>query len=269
MFAALRNFAMITIICIIGLGVTWLYVRNSSLANPVMRAHDHPFLAGKFPVKVAYYPVKKAYFPIRAADIVGWKDLPADVIFWIPVNLAEDGALQVRGPDGKQTPLMDVIKATGTRRLVLDFTEDRPGTAPNALDLIDASKAEERILIQSPIAGFMRDLRERRAPWLYGVGTALTTRLKMMASIGLEASVPIDGDVLVLEHLPINAEEFGANIFADAHRRKLHVFAGPVDTKADADLLFSEGADAVMITDMAQLNEPAPTPTPPADNTKN
>ena len=253
MITALKNLAIVTAICLICLLGTWLYLRNSSLAQPVKRAHEHPFLQTQFPASIAYGEVAPTAFPERHADFEKWAKLPKSVIVWLPVSLNNLGELQVIDKSAGTKTLADAIRFFADRRMILSFLENRPGTAPRILEVLDAAKADDRILIHSPIDGTLKELREKRPRWLFGTSLALSTRLKMMASIGLEAAVPIENDILVIEQLPKRLSEASEEIIKDAHRRNLRVIAGPIDTAEEAKSLFERKVDGVMITNLEVL----------------
>ena len=246
MASALKNLMIVIIASVICLVGAWIYVRNSSLANPVQRPHDHPFLSGEFPALVAYGLVPPTAFPEKKADLKKWASLPKSTLVWLPISLSHDGDLQVKDMDGERRALADVLRLFPSQRLVLNFLDDRPDTVGRILKLIDESGAADRILIQSPIDRLLREVRKERPRWLFGTSQALMTRFKMMASIGLVAAVPIEGDVLVMEVLPKKLSDYPRAVIEEAHRRHLRVFAGPVSNEAEANELFALGADAVM-----------------------
>jgi hypothetical protein len=251
MSSALKNLVLVTVLCLMCLAGTWLYFRNSSLAQPIKRAHDHAFLRGKFPLSIAYGSVAPTAFPDRHADLTNWPKLSPDVAVWIPVSLNLQGDLLVKDKTSGMKPLAEVIALFPGRRMVLSFLENRPDTAPRVLEIVDASKGEDRILIHSPIDRLVHELREQRPRWLFGTSAAVSTRLKMMSSIGLESAVPIDSDLLVIEQLPKRLAEISPAVVADAHRRNLRVIAGPVDTADEAKALFDLQVDGVMMTDLS------------------
>lgn len=260
MLSALKNLAIVTAICLMCLVGAWIYLRNSSLAQPVKRAHEHPFLQSQFPATVAYGAVAATAFPNRNVDFENWPKLPKSVIVWLPVSLNQAGELQVLGSSGDAKSFAEAVGLFPDRRMILSFLENRPGTAPKILKEVDAAQIEERALIHSPIDGTLRELREKRPRWLFGTSLALSTRLKMMASIGLESAVPIDNDILVIEQLPKRLSEASAEIVAEAHRRNLKVIAGPVDTADEANTLFERKVDGVMVTAPSVLSaDPAQT----------
>ena len=205
---------------------------------------------------VAYGRVEPTAFPEKRVDIQAWSQLPRSVLAWLPITLSTDGDLQVKLVAGEPRPLAEAIRDLPERRLILTFLENRPDTVSRLLKIIDDSGAADRILIQSPIDRLLHEVREARPLWLFGTSQALMTRFKMMASVGLVAAVPIEGDALVLEVLPKRMSEYSKAVIDEGHRRHLRVFAGPVDTQEEAASLFALGVDGVMVTDPAVIKVP-------------
>ncbi len=257
MASALKSLFAVTLLILICLFGTWFYLRNTALSEPVKRPHDHPFLKSVFPALVAYPKVENSAFPDRQIDLDELMKLPESIIVWIPVThdpAPDQPELFVRVSSGESKPLSEVLQALPRRRLVLSFLEHRPYTTERIFEVIDSAGAADRVLIHSPIDRLLKEIREKRPTWLYGTSHALSTRLKMMASIGLEAVVTITSDIVVIEQLPEKLSEFSPSVIADAHRRNLLVLGGPVDTVEEAKELFARKVDAVMISNPDALD---------------
>ncbi|HVK62643.1 MAG TPA: glycerophosphodiester phosphodiesterase family protein [Bdellovibrionales bacterium] len=156
-----------------------------------------------------------------------------------------------RGKGLRVLRLQEVLKAFPTHSFVINFRDYKQGMDVAIEKLIEEVGAGDRVLITSTEDGILRDLREQRPQWAFGTSQAQGTRLLMFSSIGLEATIPLQGDVFMAvssdqpRHIQINDR-----ILNEVRRRKLKVIAGPFDNMSaiPADSA-ARNVDAVLLRD--------------------
>ena len=254
---ALKHFALLSLACLIILGMAGLYVRQSALSEPIKEPMSHPFLAEKTPLVIAHpgLDAKKEPGPRTFAEAA---KLPNHVVIWADIHLDLSNRLVANQADGTTISLGQLLESQPTRRFVLNFTGNRPGMSDVIVGTLDDSKASDRILVQSPEDGLLKDLREERPKWIFGTSRQQTTIMTMLSSIGLEAAAPVRGDVYVAEWDKVRGKmDLPKRIVDEIHRRRLRVIAGPVDGKQAADELISKGVDGVLVSRPGELIDQA------------
>jgi glycerophosphoryl diester phosphodiesterase len=141
--------------------------------------------------------------------------------------------------------LKDLLARYPERRFVINLRDYKPGLDDKIIQVIDEAKAGDRVLIQSEQNGFLKDLREKRAMWLYGTSYAQVTQLQLLLPLGLEAMAPIKGDVYVSEFARRGRDLVSPEAIAEMHRRHKPVFAGPIAPE-QAVALFARGVDGLI-----------------------
>jgi hypothetical protein len=255
MIQAVRNLLLVTLL-IAAIGIMgWVFMRHSDSVRENKIPHDHAFLRNHEHDVVAYrLPVatgQKFYDPDHLRS---YMDLPEEVVIWLEVRVRLDGTL-VAANDQREASaapeLRDVIgKLTqqSSRRLIINLRGHRAGVHESLAKIIDDATAGERVLIQSPEDGFLKDLREAKPLWLFGTSLPQVTRMILFSSMGLVTLAQLRGDVLVIEspakeHL---LSRITADMIAEAHRRKIKIYAGPVATEEQALQLWNRGIDSVL-----------------------
>ncbi len=117
--------------------------------------------------------------------------------------------------------------------------------------MIEELDAGNRILITSAEDGILKDMREQKPEWIFGTSQAQGTRLLMFSSVGLEATIPLHGDVFVAvtsegpRHIQISD-----TILSEVARRNMKTIAGPYDdyARVQADPV-ARRCDAVLLRD--------------------
>jgi glycerophosphoryl diester phosphodiesterase len=135
-----------------------------------------------------------------------------------------------RGQGLKIPTLEAVLKAFPTHSFILNFRDYKEGMDHRIIQMIDELGAGNRILITSEEDGILRDLRVQKPSWVFGTSQAQGTRLLMFSSIGLEAAIPLRGDIFV--SLATDAPKrihIDETILNEVHRRGLKAIAGPFD----------------------------------------
>lgn len=238
-----------------GLGLfSWVFLRHDDSLHAHKAPLSHPFLAAA-PAhdSVAYHwvPTAAPNHPYSPEHLKALSALPEQVVLWIEVRQRLDGTMVACDSENEaaDAPLLNhVLVGLPKHRLILNFRGNREGSVERFAKIVDETKIAERLLIQSPEDGFLKDLREARPLWLYGTSLAQVTRLIMLSSIGLGTLAPLKGDVLVVEaqnpkeHL---LDRLSDSIIAEAHRRQMRIYAGPATTE-EALQLWSRGVDGIM-----------------------
>ena len=245
---ALKHFALLSLGCLIILGMAGLYVRQSALAEPVKEPMSHPFLTQEGPLVVAHPgldPKKEPGLPTFEEA----SKLPDHVVIWADIHLDPSHQLVASQGDGTTVGLKELLASQPSRRWILNFNGNRPGMPDAIVASIDESKAGDRILVQSPEDGLLKELRERRPRWIFGTSRQQTTIMTMLSSIGLEAAAPVRGDVYVAEWEKRRGKiDLSKRVVDEIHRRRLRVIVGPVDEKAEADAFIAKGVDGVLVS---------------------
>ena len=249
---AIKNFALITLATVICLFLTWFYLRGRALSKPVRPALKHAFLAGEFPAVIAYRGATESAPANSPAALDAAAEMGPKVIIWIDV-----------APDGSGTPILVRKDRAGAqealtlavalarfpeRRWILNLSGNREGFAEKIIAAVDGANAGERVLIQSTEDGLLKNLREKKPFWIFGTSQPQLILMKMLASIGLEATAPLKGDVLVAEWTSARAIEQGLDpdVVREAHRRNMRAIVGPVENRETAKKLYDLGVDAVI-----------------------
>ncbi len=254
MIQALRNLLIITLlIAAIGM-LGWVFMRHNNSVHENKVPHDHAFLRGSQRDVVAYQlpaaPGQKTY---GTDHLASYMNLPADVVIWLDVRIRLDGTLVAAGDD-RDIPdapeLKDVVAKLAqqnSRRLIINLRGNRAGAHEALAKIIEDTKVGDRVLIQSPEDGFLKDIREARPLWLYGTSLPQVTRMILFSSMGLVSLAQLRGDVLVIEASPKEhlLNRITDDMIAEAHRRKLKIYAGPVTSTEQALQLWSRGIDSV------------------------
>lgn len=257
MLKALRNLINITLL-IAAIGIlAWVFLRHSETVQETKIPLDHPFLRATKRDLVAYrLPVQATQKPYSSENLATYTRLPDEVVIWLEVRPRLDGTLVAafEEREAADAPLFkDVLTElirSPSRRLILNFRGNREGMVQAFAKVVDELRAGDRVLIQSPEDGFLKDLREARPLWIYGTSLAQVTRMILFSSMGLVSLAQLRGDVLVMEAPPkehlLNRIEDA--IIHEAHRRKLKIFAGPASTPAEAIQLWKRGIDGALTT---------------------
>jgi glycerophosphoryl diester phosphodiesterase len=116
------------------------------------------------------------------------------------------------------------------------------------------SKASQRILIQSPENGFLKDLRTAQPQWIFGTSQAQVTRLIMLSAIGLQAAAPLKSDVFVMETRisDLTLDRLTKSMIEEIHRRKMKIYAGPGNS-ASLQQAINRGVDGLLSNKPAEL----------------
>ena len=258
MVAALRNFAILTFSVLFCLFLVGVYINYKALAEPLKTPYSHPFLQTPSSRFIAYRG-DSSHNPgnsIEALDEAARRG--PDTVLWIDIHPKDDGSLAalVNGPNGKSdgATLKDLLAKYHDQKLILNISGNKPGVIEALIDAVDGAHASERVLVQSPEEGLLRDLREKEPTWIFGTSQAQTTRMKMLASLYLAPTAPIKGDVYVLEwETSGDASSDGQDrdvddsIVEEVHRRNLKIYIGPVSDPAKAKAFLNRGIDAVMV----------------------
>ncbi len=170
--------------------------------------------------------------------------------------------------------LVEFLRKFPTQKMILNFLNNRPGLDEKIKEAIDIEKASSRVLIQSPEEGLMRDLRNQKPDWIFGMSRARNTQLKMLASIGLGSLAALSGDIYISEygigrgtlqrsgtssdsnvtpHSTVNIM-FSENIRAELLRRKLPFMIGPIQDKSLAESLVHDGASGIITKNVLLLD---------------
>lgn len=252
MRSAIRSFIGILVL-ISGIGLfAWVVLKRSDAVRETPSPMAHPFLKAA-PARdvVAYHVPAPTSRKVYSHDHLSLlRELPEEVVLWIEVRQRLDGTLVAALNEAEvfDAPLFkDVLPELGRHRLILNFRGNREGSYQRFAQVIDEAHAGDRVLIQSPEDGFLKDLRAAHPLWIYGTSMAQVTRMIMLSSIGLASLAPLKGDVVVVESPPKEhlLDRLSDDVIVEAHRRRMKIYAGPADA-AEATRLWNRGIDGVL-----------------------
>lgn len=158
----------------------------------------------------------------------------------------ETGQFPYRGQGIKIPKLQEILERYPDRQFILNIQDYKPGLDQRIVELIDALNAGSRIIIQSKENGLLKDLREKKSMWAFGTSQAQITQMRMLISIGLESMAPIKGDVYISETQKNEIPLLPDTTIYELQRRKIKIFAGPVASQDDAQLLVKKGVQGII-----------------------
>lgn len=164
----------------------------------------------------------------------------------------ESGATPYRGQGVKVPTLKELLARYPNRRFILNFRDYKPGLDDKIIAVINEAKAGDRVLVQSEQNGFLKDLREKQAVWLFGTSHAQVTQLLILLPLGLEGLAPVKGDVYVSETSRRGRDLVSPEVIAEMHRRRKPVFAGPA-SREEALELRAHGVEGLISGDPREL----------------
>ncbi len=284
---ALRSFVLITAVALMSVFVIWGYLRAKGALAPLHRPLKNSFTqdtAHPGPDVVSYHALgDKGLSGSRLERFAQLAQLSDKLVFWLDIHIDEKGNLLVDEPPtttgSSQAPqtdglvcstgdagnhnatcgatpaetdeplrLSDVLTQLRKHRLILSFFGHQPGLLEVIIRDLATNPAMDRALIQSPEDGMLKDLREAQPLWLYGSSQAQVTRLIMLASLGLEMSAPLKGDVFVMTSQDPEAHELerlSDSIIHEIHRREMKIYAGPAEA-SQINTFAQRGIDGVL-----------------------
>jgi glycerophosphoryl diester phosphodiesterase len=250
----IRQFLVLTWVLLMSVFIAWSVARHRGLDAPVKPPMAHPFLESK-----DFEVIARA--PADWTPQTGWTfhdqaaALGNSVILWIDVRPTFSGTLVVAREvaETENAPtLASALERFKQNRLILNFRGYREGIREKVVSVIESVPGTtERLLLQSPEDGFLKDLREAKPTWIFGTSQAELTRLIMLSSIGLESQSPIRGDIAITDDSGIMMRIKEAEV-DEIHRRGRKFFAGPAQTAEHVAKLRERGFDGV-ITDHPEL----------------
>lgn len=273
-----RILVLVTFALIIGLGGTWLYLRNKGLSDPISPVRHTFFSRGERVYLIADPALNSD--PIALPALEQAAKIHPMMILWIDVQLTNDDQLVVLKLRDLVVPekgsrlvglsdfselqqivgqpvlkLVDVLKAFPTNRFVLNIRDYRPGLDGKLAQTIDELQAGDRVLIQSDQDGILRDLRALRPTWLFGTSQAQITQLLMLLPFGLESVAPMKGDVYVSTSSRGRPNPLTKAVGLEMRRRGRVIFVGPVENIVEARQLRALGADGFISANPESLLE--------------
>jgi len=238
---------------------------NSVRENKV--PYDHAFLRGHPRDVVAYkLPTARGLKPYSPEHLVSFLKLPEEIVVWLEVRVRIDGTLVAANDQlgADDAPKLEAVLGTllqqSSRRLIINLRGHRAGVHVALAKIIDEAKAGDRVLIQSPEDGFLKDLRETKPHWLFGTSLPQVTRMILFSSMGLVSLAQLRGDVLVIETSPKEhlLNRITDEMIAEAHRRKIKIYAGPVASTEQALQLWRRGIDSVLTSEPDEVLKSRP-----------
>ncbi len=159
------------------------------------------------------------------------------------------GAATYQGKGVKVPTLPELIEKFPQRRFVLNFPQYQPGQDVTIGRVLRGLNIGDRIILQSPVDGFLKDMREIEALWLFGTSQAQITQFLLWAGVGLESAAKIRGDVYISPLLQGKRHLLNIDLVSEIHRRQMRAFAGPADNDADVHQLLEMGVDGIITRD--------------------
>ncbi len=251
MRSAFQSFIFATLVTLIVVAGGWFYLRARGLSEPIRPPLEHGFLKGPAFYVIAAPPPDD---PKAVEFLSEVSKRSKDIVLWINLQAKQSRKLLLHtsATDPNQgLTLSEVLTRFPDHRLVLNFSGNHEGMFEEIMKTVDDAKAGDRVLIQSPEDGLLRDLRDKKPLWLYGTSDAQIVRLKMLSALGLAATATLRGDVMILGQTgagrlqPKVAPMDYVDTIQEAHRRRMKIFI-PENEKEKAVQLRNLGADGVI-----------------------
>ena len=268
------RFLLLVVAVTIASSFVWLYLIQNGLQKTPM-ALDHPFLkGGQNQEWIAFRGLSRDFpensMPAFSAAVQAFEK----AILWVDVQATADGQVvalaqpQTAATTGHQgliglmdwtevqkldagysfrdakgdypfrdkgikvPRLQDLLAQFPNQRFVVHVVDYRPGLDKRLAEVIESGHAADRVLLHSENDGILRDLREQHPVWLFGTSQ---TQLTQLLSLKLGPVAPLRGDVMIAPPFWNRTPFLTEAMCAEAHRRHLKVFAGPLLTEADSE----------------------------------
>ena len=229
-------------------------VKQWALMMPSQR-FDHPFVSLDQPQPITVIQVHE---PAEAKNILS--EIP-QAYFWLDLRITADGKFLLLRPELTQTTLtpeaLGVEKWKGPQpsryteaellilfptairlqdflvlfpetKMILNILDNVDGVHTQLMAAVEGRLPEQRFLFQSSADIILKSLKDKKPMWLYGSSQSDLMKILTFESLGLEATSPFRGDVLIAPMQISGRAAFNENVLTEILRRKKTIFLGPL-----------------------------------------
>lgn len=126
-----------------------------------------------------------------------WIDVQPDADLAFSVVCPEKQLFEVRSPASKGPKLTQILPLLKSRDVIFNLRATDISASTPFLKLFDHWEDQKRIGVASASQGLIRDLRKKRAEWLFAADASTWTKLKFAEAFGLETAVDLWADFFV------------------------------------------------------------------------
>lgn len=152
------------------------------------------------------------------------------------LTLDELKKINFKNSTEKLIALDEVFEKIPRTQYHIEILQPANGHLDTVYDLIKKYKLEDKVVLTSPFADTLREVREKNGAWLTGASTIELSKTRFMTSLFLESSVDLPADVFAVP------EDANPRLITELTRRK-------------KILLFTEGAAGVASKEFHKFSE--------------
>jgi hypothetical protein len=154
-----------------------------------------------------------------------------------------------QSPNPTRPLIAELLNSHPQRRFILNVTNNLMGIQDQISQLIDETKSEGRVMIQSPYNVILDTIKEKKPLLLYGSTPSDSARLATHESLWILSAAPFRGDVFISELKSRSVDLVSPAIVKELKRRFKKVILGPLATKEELLTAQSLGADGLFVED--------------------
>lgn len=280
---SLRSVVTVFISIFVVCSASWMFLRSNAISKPLKPAFAHTFneihRAGSPALFLQFQTIADDQSSALAelSELAERAQSATGSGLWLDIRLVRTGELVISASDqlrnGKPVELASIEEclAQGLVTLkeaapvlketfvTLNLIARRPGLPTKLFEVWGEGKLLplDRTLVQSESDGILKELREQAPKAFFGSSQATLIQLEMLSTLGLQGLSDLKADALVsLIEEPAKRDGAASMIprlrdstLAEAHRRGLKRYAGPVRTREAAKELQAAGYDGIILTE--------------------
>lgn len=159
------------------------------------------------------------------------------------LNLGQKST-QFQGQRYPPLTLEELVAAFPTADFLFNIHVRYPEKMPALARLLDNMKLKDRVILQSPFATSLRELRKDLPTWIYGIDPSAVTRFLFMKSLYLETFADLKADVFIADAIMDGLWVFDTRTLAELkrrHKKIIPVVNEPFDEKVEELLKQTSG----------------------------
>lgn len=126
-----------------------------------------------------------------------WVDVQPDDQLELHTVCPESKLFEVKSPAKRGPKLTQILPLIKDRDVIFNLRATDVSAGTPFLKLLDGWQDQKHIGIASASQGLLRDLRKKRAEWLFAADASTWTKLKFFEAFGIEAAVDLWPDFFV------------------------------------------------------------------------
>ncbi len=141
-----------------------------------------------------------------------------------------------RWPGHKFPPmtLQQFVEAFPNTPFLLNILVRYPEKIHELVPVLQSLNIEPRVILQSPFASALRELRKELPQWIYGIDPSTVTRFLLMKSLFIETFADLKADVFIAEAKSQGQYIFDERLLAELkrrHKKIVPILQPPLDEK--------------------------------------